>query len=291
MTLEQLSIFVAVAEREHVTRAAAAINMTPSAVSSAIKALEMIHDIRLFDRVGRGIELSAAGRAFLPEAQRALAAALQAQTLLGDLGGLQKGHVAIQASQTIANYWLPPRIMRFTERYRGLTIGFEVGNTTTVAKSVRDGDVELGLIEGSIDEPALAATRIFADELVVVVSTRDQASPNMPDGLDGYRWIMREEGSGTRAEFEHGLASIGVDIADIDIALTLPTNEAVLSAVLSSHCAAAMSRLVVAPFLASKQLTALDVRLPLRQFTLLHHKERRLSRAAREFERFCVEDV
>ena len=69
MTLEQLRVFVAVAERLHVTRAAAALNITQSSASAAIQALETSLDTKLFNRVGRHIELTEAGRVFLPEAR------------------------------------------------------------------------------------------------------------------------------------------------------------------------------------------------------------------------------
>jgi len=61
MTLEQFRIFVAVAEREHMTRAAEALHLTQSAVSSAIAGLEQHYRVKLFDRVGRGIMLTEAG--------------------------------------------------------------------------------------------------------------------------------------------------------------------------------------------------------------------------------------
>lgn len=68
MTLDQLRIFVAVAERQHVTRAAEALNLTQSAVSSAVTTLEGRHGVALFDRVGRNIVLNEAGATFLVEA-------------------------------------------------------------------------------------------------------------------------------------------------------------------------------------------------------------------------------
>ncbi len=81
MTLDQLRIFLAVAEREHITRAAQALNLTPSATSAAISALEARHAVKLFDRIGRRIVLSDAGRHFLPEARRLLAHAAQTEQL------------------------------------------------------------------------------------------------------------------------------------------------------------------------------------------------------------------
>ncbi len=75
MTFEQLSIFVAVAERQHLTKAAEALRLTPSAVSAAIKVLEGFYNVQLFHRVGRGIELTEAGRVFLDEAKAVLSRA------------------------------------------------------------------------------------------------------------------------------------------------------------------------------------------------------------------------
>ena len=91
-------------------------------------------------------------------------------------------------------------------------------------------------------------------------------------------------GSGTRAEFEAAVRSIGVDPATLPTMIALPTNEAVLNALRSSRCVAALSEMVVAPFLATGELVQLPIELPQRHFSLLHHKERRLSAAARRFE-------
>lgn len=287
MTLEQLAIFVAVAEREHLTQGASAVGLTPSAASAAVKVLEAAYGVDLFDRVGRRIELTRAGRLFLAEARRALAAAKEAEGLLNELRGLRTGHLDIEASQTIANYWLPQRLLRLRALHPGISVGFRDGNTASVVQAVVSGRAEIGFIEGTIDEPALAARALHADELVIVMASgaRDAA----PARLDELQWVMRELGSGTRTEFEAALAVIGIDSAALPVALTLPTNEAVLSAVRGSSCAAALSRLVVAPFVASGELVVLDIKLAPRQFTILRHKERRLSAAAREFERICRE--
>lgn len=291
MTLEQLSIFIAVAEREHLTNGAAAVGLTPSAASAAIKALEGYYRVRLFDRVGRRIELTRAGRLFLVEARRTLATVKEAEGLLSDLGGLRRGHLDIEASQTIANYWLPTRLLRFAERHPGISLGFRDGNTASVVQAVISGRAEIGFVEGAVDQPLLASLPIHRDELAIVVSARSGlAAPDIaPSRLRELRWVMRESGSGTRAEFEAALAAIGVDCTTLPLAMTLPTNEAVLSAVRGSSCAAALSRLVTSPFVESGELVMLDIALPPRHFTILHHKERRLSAAALEFERLCME--
>src|ERR1700761_6004194 len=151
MTLEQLRIFVAVATREHVTRAAADLNLTQSAVSAAISSLETRHDVRLFDRVGRNIVLNQAGELFLQEARAVLARAAAAETALADLGGLKRGRLSVHASQTIASYWLPERLVAFRQAHPGIEVEVEIGNTAEAAKAVIEGAAELGLVEGEID--------------------------------------------------------------------------------------------------------------------------------------------
>lgn len=85
MTLDQLRIFVEVAQRQHLTQAAAALSLSPSAVSSSIKALEKHYGTALFHRIGRRIELSDAGRIFLVGAQRTLASVRAAEDMLSEL--------------------------------------------------------------------------------------------------------------------------------------------------------------------------------------------------------------
>lgn len=288
MTLDQLAIFVAVAEREHLTRAAAALGLTPSAVSASIKALEAYYNVRLFDRVGRGIELTREGRAFLREAKETLARVKSAEAVLSELGGLRTGRLDVHASQTIANYWLPPRLLRFRQKHPGIEVDLTIGNTATVSAAVMEGAAELGFIEGTIDEPALALLPVMIDKLVIVTAPgRRKAGATEAAELTRLCWIMREPGSGTRAVFEQALAARAIDPRDLQVVLILPSNEAVLTAVRTSDCATALSEVVVAPFVENGQLVVLDIALPPRQFTILRHKERHLTAAAREFEAVC----
>ncbi|HTN61306.1 MAG TPA: LysR family transcriptional regulator, partial [Devosia sp.] len=239
ITLDQLAIFIAVAEREHLTNGANAIGVSPSAASAAIKALESFYDLRLFDRVGRRIELTRAGRVLLMEARQTMIQVRNTETVLSELGSLKTGVLDLYASQTVANYWLPPRLLRFQERFPGVTINFEIGNTDAVAQAVVDGRAELGFVEGEVDDPVLAVTSVVHDRLVVVTTV------GVPTAVENLRWIMRERGSGTRAAFEAAMTGAGLDPDALQIALVLPTNEAILRAVRAGTCAAVLSEMVV----------------------------------------------
>ncbi|PWR18316.1 LysR family transcriptional regulator [Zavarzinia compransoris] len=275
MTLEQLRIFVAVAAREHLTRAAADLNLTQSAVSAAIAALEQRHATRLFNRVGRGIELTAAGRLFLAEARAVLARAAAAEALLDDLAGLRRGRLALAASQTVANYWLPPVLNRYRRLHPAIALELSIGNTESVVRSVLEGTADLGVVEGEVDEPALRAMPVAADDLVLVARPglvpAGTVDPNL---LRSLPFVWRERGSATRTIAFQALAALGLDPGGLEVFLELPSNEAVRSAVEDGAGLTVLSRHVVAGSLKAGTLIDLGLALPRRRFYALLHRER-----------------
>lgn len=286
MTLEQLRIFVAVAEREHVTRAAADLNLTQSATSAAVAALEHRYDTRLFDRVGRRIELTEAGRLFLVEARGVLARAAAAETLLTDLAGLKRGALSLAASQTIGNYWLPPLMQRYQQRHPGIALSLRIGNTEQVANWIHETSADLGLIEGEIDDPALGAAQIAEDEMLLVVGAHHpwaRRAAIKPEELPDSPWVLREPGSGTRSEFEQAVTGFGLNMGHLRVALELPSNEAVRGAVEAGLGATAISASVAAPSLEAGLLRRVNLHLPVREFHVLRHAERFRSHAAEVF--------
>ncbi|WP_395397998.1 LysR substrate-binding domain-containing protein [Novosphingobium sp. BL-8A] len=280
MTLEQLRIFIAVAEREHVTAAAKALHITQSAASAAIAALEERHAVKLFDRVGRGIALTEAGRLFLAEARGVLARADAAETVLEELSGLRRGRLRLVASQTTAAYWLPPILAEFQARHPALRVELAIGNTDQAAARVREGEADLGIVEGRIDDPVLAQWPVGEDRLVLVGATPFAEGRIDARWLRRARWIMREPGSGTRSSLDAHLREHGVDPAALDVALVLPSNESVRTAVEAGAGVAALSSLVVAPALAAGTLHAAPLEFGPRAFHGLRHRERYRSRAA-----------
>ncbi|HZP76054.1 MAG TPA: LysR family transcriptional regulator [Pseudolabrys sp.] len=285
MTLEQLRIFVAVAEHEHVTRAAAEINLTQSATSAAIAALEARYASKLFNRIGRRIELTQAGRLFLVEARAVLARAAAAENVLADIAGLKRGSLRLAASQTVGNYWLPPLMHRYRADHPGIALAVNIGNTEAVSAWVREGVADLGFVEGPVDDPALSVTPVAEDELILVVSpalARQKRHAVSAADLKAMPWVFREPGSATRALFEQAIAKAGLAMPDIEVVLELPSNEAVRAAVAAGAGAAVLSKLVVTASIKAGSLIALDFVLPKRRFFALHHKDRSITQAERE---------
>ncbi|MFC3124745.1 LysR family transcriptional regulator [Pseudoroseomonas globiformis] len=284
MTLEQLRIFVAVAECEHVTRAAGTLHLTQSAVSAAIRSLEARHGIALFHRVGRRIELTQAGRVFRAEAVAVLARAEAAELVLSELGGTLRGTLRIQASQTVASYWLPPLLVRFGTICPEVTVEVVAGNTSSVAHAVEAGAAELGLVEGEVDNPLLDQTILARDQLIVVTAPGHVWAGG--GHLEAERmfetsWVLRESGSGTRAAFEVWLREHGLLPERLQVTLELPSNEAVLAAVQANNGATVVSERAAGPHLAAGLLVRCGVTMPPRSFKALRHRERYASRASR----------
>ncbi|WP_142848083.1 LysR substrate-binding domain-containing protein [Telmatospirillum sp. J64-1] len=293
MTLEQIRIFVAVAERQHMTQAAEALNLTQPAVSTAIQTLESRHGVDLFHRIGRRIELTEAGRLFLEEARAVLARVQAAELALSELGTLARGTLRVQASQTISSYWLPRHLMAFRRCYPRIDIQLAFGNTAQVAKAVLDGAADLGFVEGEVEDAALSRRVVARDRVVLVVGAdhpwAERAAVEPKELLEA-DWVLREAGSGTRSEFEAALEKLGVPFHRLRVSLELPSNEAVRSSVEAGAGATAISELVAASGLRSGALRRVGLDLPERCFSVLHHRERYLSRTAQAFLKMLEEE-
>ena len=286
MTLEQLRIFVEVAQREHMTRAAEALNLTQSATSAAVAALEARHKVVLFNRIGRRIELTESGRLFLNEARAILAHVDGAELALSEMAGVRRGRLLVHASQTIASYWMPARLVAFRTSYPEIEVKLTIGNTAQVERAVMDGEAELGFIEGSITNPILELTTVDQDNLVLIVHPGHpwvSRSALTSDDLMEADWVLREPGSGTRSEFELRLKDLGVQIDRLKVVLELPSNEAVRAAVEAGGGATAVSDLVAAPGIQAGSLKKVGPKMPHRLFHAVRHVQRYRSKASEVF--------
>ena len=285
MTLDQLQVFIAVAEREHVTRAAEALRLAPPSVSAAVASLEREFGTKLFHRVGRGIVVTEGGKLLLDEARALVSRAEAVKLAMREFTGLSRGRLAIKASQTIASHFLPPRLVEFHQAYPGVALAVSVGNSAEVVDAIIRGDVELGFVEGPEEElrdPRLAAELIAWDELVMVVSADypwAKKAKLSVDDLTAGKWVLREDGSGTRAAFVKALDALGLSSGDLNIVIELPSNEAVLAAVLAGAGATILSASVCADAIKARTLKRLPVSIAPRAFYAVQHGDRYRSRA------------
>src|ERR1700735_333280 len=152
ITLRQLEIFRAVAGKGSTAAAAQQLPLSQSATSAGLNQLERSLGIRLFDRVGKRLELNADGKALLPKALGILDNARQLES-----GGSRSSEfdLNLHASTTIGNYLVPRLLADFRRVCPQGRVEARIGNTLEVIRAVQDFSAELGLVGGPCCESAL----------------------------------------------------------------------------------------------------------------------------------------
>ncbi|EFL49440.1 transcriptional regulator, LysR family [Solidesulfovibrio fructosivorans JJ]] len=273
MTLRHLEIFLALAATPHMRDVAARLFVSQAAVSSALRDFEAELGVTLFDRIGRGIRLNEKGR--LLESRLA---PLFSQ--LTDIFGYvardsMAGHVRVGASTTLADYVLPQILYDFQTRYEHVAITCESGNTADIVQHIEAGSLDIGFVEGDVRSLLVRAAPLLRERLVVVTSDRHLAAagPQPMARLMGRRWLMREQGSGTRETFLSRLFPL--DLRP-ELFLEFDNNDSIKAVLENPDTLACLSPLVVARELASGELFAVpiaDVAFE-RVFSRVMHRDR-----------------
>ncbi|MBI4506961.1 MAG: LysR family transcriptional regulator [Chloroflexi bacterium] len=168
MLLAQIEAFVAVARHGHLGRAAEALFVSQPTVTLRIKGLERTLKDQLFIRSARGMRLTEAGKAFLPHAERALHTLRQGRTAIESVRSGRGGRLVVGATPAVSTYVLPNLLARFTAEHPEIEIVVRTGHSEQVLEMILADQVQLGLMR-LIQHPDLAVTRLYEDELVLVV--------------------------------------------------------------------------------------------------------------------------
>lgn len=287
-TLRQIEVFTAIARCENVSQAAAQLAMSQSAASSALVELERQFDCPLFDRIGKSLRLNSTGRGLLFQADELLA---HAGEIEGYLAGGRLGPLAVGATLTIGNYLATLIVAEYLHRHPNSKASLHVANTQHIVGQLKRCEIDLGLIEGEANDPELRVEPWLDDALVVFCAPRHPlAATRIADNalLSRQSWIVREPGSGTRALFDK---VIGRELPGILVRLELEHTEAIKRAVESGLGIGCLSRLALRE--AFRRGSLVEVATPQfdlgRRFYFAHHRQRRLSPAARTFLALCRE--
>ena len=290
LTLRQLQIFVAVAQTGSTTAASDALALSQTATSAAVKELERLLSLHLFDRVGRRLLLNDSGRALLPQAQELLHNAHQVERMAHG-AGQQLQSLRIGASSTIGNQVLPPLLAAYLGRSpqaaRDWHSSVAIGNTGDICAQVARFDLDIGLIEGACHVPLLTATPWLQDELLLVAAPH--SAPLAPGGqpldraqLRSAVWLLREPGSGTREAADQALLP---QLKNYRRTIELGSSEAIQHAAAAGLGVACLSRWVVQDFVQSGRLVVLRTVLPplRRQCYWVVHRDKHFTPALQRF--------
>ncbi|TMF00822.1 MAG: LysR family transcriptional regulator [Chloroflexi bacterium] len=192
-TVEQVRSFLAVAEHEHVSRAAASLHLTQGAVTQQVHNFERAIGVRLLERDGRGVRLTDAGRGLAITCRAALRAFEVVEDSARALKMLEAGSLHLGASPTCATHYLPPRLADFTRQFPNVTLNVLVEPSREISNQVKAGALDCALIEGE-PLPDLVNVVLAHDALVLVVH-RDHPLAALkrvsPAQLSKYRYLGR----------------------------------------------------------------------------------------------------
>ena len=271
ISIKKLQLFEATARLGKLTQAANEIALSQSAASQALKELEQSLGYPLFERVGRDLLITDNGLKALPKV-RQIADILDSLQLanLNPMSGVLK----IVASATIATYLLPKLIANFIKTYPDVSPEIHIGNTQMVIDYLDKGQANIGLIEGPALHPHLQITHWQEDKLQIFCPPSHPLAKTTTINLEQIQeqsWVLREQGSGTRAIFDAAIEQMG---AQINLAMELARQSAIKESVKAGLGLGCLSELSIAEELKNGGLVALKSPLNLsRRFSLVTHKE------------------
>jgi DNA-binding transcriptional LysR family regulator len=290
VTLRQIRVFTAVARSGSFTRAARELHLTQPAVSQQIKLLEQEAGLPLFEHIGRTIHVTAAGQELLRYASQVTELLREAGETLAAMRGLKRGVLKLGAVST-AKYFAPSLLSAFAPAYPDVTIRFSVGNREEVIKLLAANEIDLAIMGRPPRELATVAAPFAKHPLVII------ASPDHPlakkrrialKQLAGENFVIREEGSGTRAAMEHVFKEHG---AAYRTSMEVTSNETIKQAVMAGMGLSFISMHTVMLELATGKLVTLNVAgLPvMRDWYVIHLRDKKLSPITTAFRSVLLE--
>ncbi len=287
MNLQNLRVFLKVAELEHITHASEELSLSQPAVTKIIQSLEHETHLELVERQGRHIVLTYAGRVLQNYARRLFALEREMEDALAALRDVASGEVTFAANPTAWIYLLPPIVARFREHYPQVTLHIVILNSHEIIAGTLNWELDFGLIEGATSTlPSTLRVQAFAhDELILIVAPGHRwchVNSVRPEDLAQDELLLREQGSGIREVIEQELHAYNVQVRPL---LTLMDNEAIKQMVINGVGAAIVSALSVQRELASGDVVEIPIAgLTLQpQLSFIQREDKQLSRAAQAF--------
>ncbi len=284
VTLRQLRIFAAAAKHLSLTRAAEELHLTQPAVSMQVKQLEESVGLALFNRSGKHIKLTEAGREMFRYSREITNKVHEIGKVMDDLKGLRHGSLKLSAASTVGLF-ATHAVAAFCARHPRLTVSLDVTSRAALLDQLNNGEVDVVLMGFPPREPYLASTAFMQNPLVVIASPdhplRTRKAITLKE-IAQESFIVREEGSGTRAAVEGIMEAKGIVPNN---AICMTTNEAIKQGVDAGLGLAVVSEHTIRMELEAKRLRVLPVRgFPvIRQWYVVHRSDTRLSSSAEAF--------
>ncbi|NOX75906.1 MAG: LysR family transcriptional regulator [Gammaproteobacteria bacterium] len=208
-----LQTFITAAEKNSFSLAAEQLYLTQPAVSKRVASLESELGTPLFDRIGRRISLTEAGRKFLPRAKNILRDIDDSRRLISNLTGTVAGQLSIGTSHHIGLHRLPPVLRQFSKTYPDVALDLQFMDSEAACRAVQTGDLELGIVTLPLEPLAdLHSELIWPDPLDIVVTHEHPLAKKSRlnfQQLAEHPAILPSPGTYTRQLLERSVANVG----------------------------------------------------------------------------------
>jgi len=288
MTLRHMTIFRTVCEAGYnSTKAAESLHITQPAVSLAIKELEQYYGVRLFDRIGRRLQITHAGRLFLQYAIHISDLFSDMETGLRDWDS--KGILRVGASITIGSQFMPSYVKAFCEICPGIDVRVTIDQSDRLEQKLLANELDCALIEGIAHDPNILSEPYMEDTLNVICSPDKgwrQGQVITKAEFERQRFLLRERGSGTREVFDRVVEEAGIQVIPAWEAMS---TTALVNAVINGLGIAVLPHRMILPALNRGLIQTICVEgLTFRRnFYITHHKDKFLTPSARRFLSLC----
>jgi len=205
MDLRDLRYFETIAELEHIGRATERLQRTQPALTSCVRRLEEDCGAPLFEKAGRGIRLTAAGRVLLKWAQRLRLDVEGAKREIDGIGRGLSGHIRLGIVPTAARFLLPAAARQLLAEAPEVTLRTVVGLIDTLTPMLRAGELDVMVGTEGPAEDGFTSRLLAEDDVIVAASAGHEilrGQPKLRD-LTDYRWVLQQPGAPTRDWLDH----------------------------------------------------------------------------------------
>lgn len=257
----RLKVFYTVANRLSFTKAANELNISQPAVTKHIKEIENQLNTKLFDRKGTTIQLTESGKILFVYAEKSRQLYRDLEFSISQLNKQEKGKLKIGASTTIAQYILPEILAKFNSYYKDINIELVTHNSEDIAVLLKNGKIDLGIVEGESKSSYFDYQKFKQDEIVLVGKANHPLVNKNFKITDLYDidLIVREQGSGTQEFIQNQLKKSGVNLQKLNIIMQLGSSESIKNYLLHSDAMAFLSVSTILPELKNNQLSIIDI--------------------------------
>ncbi|MEJ6474227.1 LysR family transcriptional regulator [Pseudoalteromonas piscicida] len=271
ISLKQLKVFTVIVQERSITAAAEKLYLTKAAVSMALSELERHLEQPLFDRVNNRLMINPAGELLLPHAHQVLDRCRFLESVFKEKDTLY-GELNIGASDNTGNQLLPVMLASFQQQTGHTKQQLFITNTARVCSMLRDYELDVGFVEGTVSGEDLIVTPWFEDEMCIVGAPTCEVQGFAELVQHNSSWLLREQGSGSR---EYFLAHVASELSTWRTALELNSTAAIINGVAAGLGLACISKYAVAHALEqqSVQLIPSEKRLS-RQLWLVTRKDK-----------------